>query len=163
MLSNRSSFMSASASRRLAAVTAFCKSGPQTKEWSGEPLGTRRANDHWRTGQKRVLWVKREPRFAFDAGRFLCSDTGSLFRIKFWGSEKLWIVFGCWCVLHLKAKQQGCTATSDCADESIDGGLFETSRLPISAKKKKENVEHPAGVHCQRTGYSLRRLSNIVS
>lgn len=43
------------------------------------------------------------------------------------------------------------------------GGPFETSRLPISAKKKKENVEHPAGVHCQRTGYSLRRLSNIVS
>ena len=62
MLSNRHSFISASASRRLAAVTAFCKSGPQTKEWSGEPLGTRRANDHWRTGQRRVLWVKREPR-----------------------------------------------------------------------------------------------------
>jgi len=38
----------------------------------------------------------------------------------------------------VEAKQQGCTATSDCADESIDGGPFETSRLPISAKKKKE-------------------------
>jgi hypothetical protein len=35
--------------------------------------------------------------------------------------------------------------------------------LSVGAEKEKENVEHPAGVGCQRTGYSLRRLSNIVS
>ena len=36
-------------------------------------------------------------------------------------------------------------------------------RSSIVAEKKKENVEHPVGASCQRTGYSLRRLSNIVS
>ena len=33
----------------------------------------------------------------------------------------------------------------------------------VDAEKKKENVEHLVGARCQRTGYSLRRLSNIVS
>ena len=36
-------------------------------------------------------------------------------------------------------------------------------RLSVVAEKKKENVEHPVGTSCQRTGYSLRRLSNIAS
>lgn len=36
-------------------------------------------------------------------------------------------------------------------------------RSSVVAEKKKENVEHPVGASCQRTGYSLRRLSNIVS
>jgi hypothetical protein len=35
--------------------------------------------------------------------------------------------------------------------------------LSVVAEKEKENVEHSAWISCQRTGYSLRRLSNIVS
>jgi hypothetical protein len=35
--------------------------------------------------------------------------------------------------------------------------------LSVVAEKEKENVEHSAWIGCQRTGYSLRRLSNIVS